>query len=76
MRYKFSEKVSPKVGDERVVEKFLLFPKVINEEKRWFETAKILQKYAVKSEKKIHSKIGLYDSYEWFWKDIRFVDDL
>ena len=62
MRYKFSEKVSPKVGDERVVEKFLLFPKV-------------LQKYV--NEHGINQdRIGFYFESKSFWKDIRFVDDL
>ena len=63
MRYKFSENILPKVGDERVVEKFLLFPKVINEELRWLETVKILQKYD-------------YGGEDCGWEDIRFVDDL
>lgn len=63
MRYKFSENNLPKVGDKRVVEMFLIFPKTINYEMRWLETAKILQKYN-------------YYGEECVWKDIRFVDDL
>lgn len=75
MRYKFFEKILPKVGDERVVEKFLLFPKVINEEMRWLETVKILQKYV--NEHGINQdRIGFYFESKSFWKDIRFVDDL
>ncbi|HQJ57247.1 MAG TPA: hypothetical protein PLH46_06365 [Caldisericia bacterium] len=76
MRYKFSEKVSPKVDDERVVEKFLLFPKVINEEIRWLETTKILQKYITYEDIKF-TTIGItYTEDVFVWKDIRFVDDL
>ena len=76
MRYKFSEKILPKVGDERVVEKFLLFPKVINEEMRWLETVKILQKYITYEDVKF-TTIGItYTEDVFVWKDIRFVDDL
>jgi len=75
MRYKFSEKIDPKVGDERVVEKFLIFPKTINDEMRWLETAKILQQYV--NEHGINQdNIGFYFESKLFWKDIRFVDDL
>jgi len=75
MRYKFSEKIDQKVGDERVVEKFLIFPKTINDEMRWLETAKILQQYV--NEHGINQdNIGFYFESKLFWKDIRFVDDL
>jgi len=75
MRYKFSKKIDPKVGDERVVEKFLLFPKVINEEMRWLETVKILQKYSRKI-LEIRGEFCCKNKEIFVWKDIRFVDDL
>ena len=75
MRYKFSENNDPKVGDERVVEKFLLFPKTINNEMRWLETAKILQRYSGKYIQ-IRGEFCCKNKEIYFWKDIRFVDDL
>ena len=35
----------PKRGDERIIKKFLWFPRTIGTEKRWFEIAQIKQKY-------------------------------
>lgn len=42
MRKKFKV---PNWGDERIVEKFLWFPAIIDHELRWLETAKIKQIY-------------------------------
>jgi hypothetical protein len=44
MRFNFN-KIQPKEGDIRIVEKFLLFPRIINKELRWLERAKIKQRY-------------------------------
>lgn len=38
---------SPRIGDSRVLKKFLLFPRKINNEYRWFETVYIEQIYMV-----------------------------
>jgi len=32
-----------KVGNERIIDKFLWFPKVINNELRWLERARVVQ---------------------------------
>lgn len=37
----------PKVGDIRVVSKFMLFPKTIHGMTIWMESARIVQKYSV-----------------------------
>ena len=36
---------TPKSGDKRIVSKFLLFPREINNEVRWLEKVKIEQEY-------------------------------
>lgn len=43
MRIKVSKK--PKVGNERVIIKFLVLPIIIGEEMRWCETSKIKQEF-------------------------------
>ena len=48
MRFKVKEKIKPKIDDARVVSKFLFFPKKINNEWRWLEQVKYLQKYVKK----------------------------
>lgn len=39
------EKQEPNIGDTRLIKKFLFFPKNLNNEIRWLETAIILQIY-------------------------------
>lgn len=43
MRIKLKEKIKPIIGNKRIIEKFLWFPKKINLEIRWLERAKIEQ---------------------------------
>ena len=43
MRWKVNKK--PKEYETRIVERFLLLPVTLNNEKRWLETARIEQKY-------------------------------
>jgi hypothetical protein len=54
----------PKVGDTRIVKKFLLFPYTIygedTDETRWLETAYIKQESTLNEE----------------WRDVKFVDNL
>lgn len=59
MRWK--QKPESQVGDRRVITKFLLFPRNINREFRWLETAKIEQEY-------------ISDWYTCFWINRRFID--
>jgi hypothetical protein len=42
---KWIMKPKPNVGDERIIEKFLLFPRCLNREWRWFERVRIKQVY-------------------------------
>jgi len=43
MRFFLKEKQEPNIGDTRLIKKFLFFPKNLNNEIRWLETAIILQ---------------------------------
>lgn len=45
MRWK-DRYVQPFLGHKRVIERFLLFPRSIENEYRWLEKAKILQEYS------------------------------
>lgn len=45
MRWKVRSKEEPELGETRLIRKFLLFPKRINDEWRWLERALIYQKY-------------------------------
>lgn len=54
----------PKRGDERVIEKFLFFPRTIGTEKRWLEFAKIRQRY---------DSAGIAKT-EKVWKDVAWVE--
>ena len=42
---KWKRKQWPKEGDKRIAERFLLFPKVLDDEWRWLEIAQIHQEY-------------------------------
>jgi len=59
MRWKIKK---PKVGDERLLHKFLFFPREINDEIRWLEWVIIEQRY--------------YFGYDFgnHWEDLRWVD--
>ena len=51
-----------KEGQERIIDKFLLFPKRIGNEIRWFERAKIKQS--------LHRVFDIW----WEWRDIQWVN--
>lgn len=58
------------VGQERVIERFLILPKKINGEVRWLEKAKINQKVF---------NVDVGGSMEWGnymkqWRDIHWID--
>ncbi len=58
-------------GNERVVTKFLLFPRTFEEEHRW------LQKAAI-TERVIKQDIGGSDQwgyYKWVWAEVGFAND-
>lgn len=73
MRIKFDPPATSeayKAGRKRVKRKFLLFPKVINHELRWFEKAMWVQEvdYSVK----IYGYGGIERNY--YWKDVEWLD--
>ena len=64
---KWQIKSRPQIGDIRIKEKFLLFPKSTNDEYRWLEKAKWKEKYV-----RTYSKdYGYFDS----WECIEFIDN-
>jgi len=44
---RWTSKETPTEGDERVINRFLFFPKLLGEEWRWLEWAEYKQRYAV-----------------------------
>ena len=46
MRIKFEKKEEPKIGDVKQKVKFLMFPKILEDELRWLEFAKIEYVYS------------------------------
>lgn len=55
-----------KIGDKRIVKKFLFLPIVIDFELRWFETAYVKQEFAYAE----------YDSLRTFkWDNLKFVEE-
>lgn len=59
MRWK--QKPKPKEGDIRIIKKFLFFPKKIEDETRWLESAYIVQEYI---------RYQVEWSINYTWKDI------
>ena len=57
-------KPEPKVGDIRIVSKFLWFPKCINRECRWLEKVSYKQKY---------KRCGVLNPTH-YWDNIEWVD--
>lgn len=51
-------------GDIRIIEKFLIFPKCIDEEWRWWERVIYEQKYT-------NYKFG---SFDYTWIDIKWIN--
>ncbi len=80
MRWFKPKAPSPKVGDTRIVKGFLLFPKTLNNQTRWFETVMWEQVYeTVKYQTEVFGeetdgKYHLYDMIEWWWESKRWVD--
>ena len=68
MRFYLKTKKEKQIGDTKVVSRFLLFPKCIDNEIRWLERAKIV--------KKLGTKIGCdgHGKY-WNWYDYGWVKD-
>ena len=67
MRWKVKE--NPKENDTRIVDRFLLFPIKIGNERRWLEMAKIEQKYiyTYTYDNGIANPIGI-------WANIKFIN--
>lgn len=61
---------NPKRGDERVVTRFLWWPKKINNVIIWWETVSYLQRYDY-----LYKNYGVegYCSEEPFWQDVKWV---
>lgn len=63
---RFSKKPSMKLGDQRIVKKFLWIPRSLTSTKyRWLEFAKIREEVQKKS-------CGGFLAYEW--EEIEFID--
>ena len=58
MRYKFKKH---RIGDERIIKKFLLVPKTINNELRWLEKAEYKEIFLTIS----GFPQGYWTEYEW-----------
>jgi len=56
MRWKYT------IDQKRIVKRFLLIPRVVDNEKRWLEFVKIEQKLMIVNGK-------------WKWKDIDWIDE-
>lgn len=74
MKWQIKQKIEPKFGDERIVEKFLIFPKRINDEIRWLEIVKIHQVYILKMVKD-EDEFGWDRKKVYYWKDTQFIDN-
>jgi hypothetical protein len=77
----------PKIGDVRIVNKFLWKPLEINGEKRWFEKVKIQQiftkeifepsnKYLKDDPEARFSPHSFYIHGEFRWIDVKFIDSV
>ncbi len=63
----------PKVGDTRVVEKFLYTPTTINGETRWWEKAKVKQEYVKDTSTSVSGPLSQLVSM-FGWSDKEWVD--
>jgi hypothetical protein len=63
-------KKKPKPGDIRTIEKFLLFPKCFNKDRRWFSKEKILQIYTESG------SMTFFDHYPKGWIEIGWNDQI
>ena len=69
MRWK-DDPLEDRFGDVRIVKKFLVFPKKLDDEWRWWETAYIVEKVC---------KMNVGGSMEWgkykhYWREIHWLD--
>ena len=76
MRWRKKQKYYPKDNEERVVRKFLIFPKCVDHEYRWLEKVKIRQRYL---EEEMHKCRGIFGGDSFYttggwWIDIEYVD--
>ena len=67
MRWKVNK--NPKEYETRIVERFLLFPVTLNNEKRWLEKAKIEQRYIY-----TYTYDCGFANPEGRWMNYRFID--
>lgn len=78
MRWKHSKNIGPNLLDERFIQTFLLSPRRIEDETRWLERSKILQRYV--SYTKVHvSKAGpncCWEETAYKWIDVCFWDEI
>jgi len=74
MKWQIKQKTEPKFGDERILEKFLIFPKRINDEIRWLEIVKIHQVYTLKIVKD-EDEFGWENKKVYYWADVKFIDN-
>ena len=68
-------KKQPKVGDSRIIRRFLFFPKTIGAEKRWLERTDIMQEYK-EIYREIQDEYGCFHVYpypNYKWVDIKFI---
>ena len=74
-KYQFDDNniLKYKVGNTRVIKKFLWFPKLLDEELRWLEWANIKQTF---SEIEIDNDLSLpyYERYDYVWTDVSWAD--
>ena len=66
-RYAKDKEAAAKHGEERVIRKFLFFPKSLGEEMRWMEFALIKQVF-------IYECAVLTRSSIWYWDDVKWAD--
>jgi len=59
--------IKPEIGSTRIVKKFLIFPKTINEDTRWLETVYYRQAY-------VYDTRACQGDNLW-WADMEWVDD-
>lgn len=71
---KWLAKNKPQINDKRIIKRFLFFPKKINFEWRWLETAKIEQVYTEKTER-VMDFYGSYRITSCLWIDCRWVNE-
>lgn len=64
---KLIDKMKYPTGTTRTIEKFLLFPKCINNEIRWFEKVKYKQEY-------IENWAGRGIGKPYIWNDMKWLD--